>query len=279
MVTSTRNALVQRARKLHKRGMRDRVREFLVEGVNGIDAALDAGVALEQLFVSGETLPGQAGPAGRAREAGVPVVEVSPAVMDVISGAETPPGAVAIAPFVDVDPAALLDAGSDLLVVLAEVRDPGNLGTILRTAGAAGAGGVFLSAGTVDIYNPKVVRASSGAVFHVPVAREVAVPWVLAELGNRHVLRVAADPFATVSYDEVDMRGPSALVFGNEAWGLPEEVAAAVDHRASIPMRASTESLNVGIAAAVFLFEAVRQRRSGGGAPAGSAEPAGGRGR
>jgi TrmH family RNA methyltransferase len=113
----------------------------------------------------------------------------------------------------------------------------------------------------VDVYNPKVVRASAGALFHVPVAREVAVPWILTELGARNIRRVAADPTATATYDEVDMRGPSALVFGNEAWGLPGEAVAAVDERASIPMSASAESLNVGIAAAVFLFEAVRQRR------------------
>jgi tRNA G18 (ribose-2'-O)-methylase SpoU len=83
----------------------------------------------------------------------------------------------------------------------------------------------------------------------------------LTELGARNIRRVAADPTATATYDEVDMRGPSALVFGNEAWGLPGEAVATVDERASIPMRASAESLNVGIAAAVFLFEAVRQRR------------------
>jgi TrmH family RNA methyltransferase len=245
--------------------MRDRAQEFLVEGANGIEGALESGRRLEVLFVSGPTSQGGEvqldGLVEKARAARVQTYEVSPEVMHSISDADTPPGAVAVAPFVDVDPAQLLDAGSDLLVVLAEVRDPGNLGTILRTARAAGAGGVFLTKGTVDVYNPKVVRASAGALFHVPVAREVAVPWVLAELGARNIRRVAADPTATATYDEVDMRGPSALVFGNEAWGLPGEAVAAVDDRASIPMRASAESLNVGIAAAVFLFEAVRQRR------------------
>jgi TrmH family RNA methyltransferase len=267
VITSVRNGLVQRARKLRRRGMRDRAREFLVEGTNGIEGALESGRRLEVLFVSrptGATSQGEGqfdGLVETARTARVPTFEVSPEVMQAISDADTPPGAVAIAPFVDVDPTQLLDSGSDLLVVLAEVRDPGNLGTILRTARAARAGGVFLTKGTVDVYNPKVVRASAGALFHVPVAREVAVPWVLAELGSRHIRRVAADPSATASYDEVDMRGPSALVFGNEAWGLPGEAVAVVDERASIPMRASAESLNVGVAAAVFLFEAVRQRR------------------
>jgi len=261
VITSTRNGLVQRARKLHRRGMRDRSREFLVEGANGIEEALAAGRRPELLFVTDPAPPSAAALLEEARASKVPVQMVSPQVMETISDAESPPGAVAVVPFVDVDPRALLDARPDLLVVLAEVRDPGNLGTILRTARAAGAGGVFLTKGTVDVYNPKVVRASAGALFHVPLAREVAIPWILPELGNRDIRRLAADPTASPTYDEVDMTGPTALVFGNEAWGLAEEVAAAVDERASIPMRASAESLNVGIAAAVFLFEAVRQRR------------------
>ncbi len=242
--------------------MRDRSRRFLVEGVNGIDAALEAGVDLEALFVADVVTDAMAELAGRASAARVPVVEVSAPVMTAISDAETPPGAVAIAPFVDVDARALLEVAPELSVVLVEVRDPGNLGTILRTARAAGVGGVFLTKGTVDAYNAKVVRSAAGALFHLPVAREVAVPWVLSELGNRRVQRVAADPTATATYDEVDMRGPCALVFGNEARGLTEEVVAAVDVRASIPMHSSAESINVAVAAAVFLFEAVRQRRS-----------------
>lgn len=261
MITSVHNGLVQRARKLRKRALRDRAHEFLVEGANGIGEALSSGRRLELLFVSEPN-----GAAGEIAELGraswVPVIEVSPAVMQAISDAETPPGALAVAPFVDLDPSELLASPSDLMVVLAEVRDPGNLGTILRSAWAAGAGSVFLTKGTVDVYNPKVVRASAGAIFHLAVAREVAIPWILAELGKRNIRRIAADPTALKTYDEVDMRGRCALVFGNEAWGLPEEVAAAVDETASIPMNASAESLNVGIAAAVFLFEALRQRRA-----------------
>lgn len=241
--------------------MRDRAHEFLVEGTNGIEEAFAVGRRPELLLVTDPTPPAVTRVLALAKEARVPVQFVTPDVMGAVSGAETPPGAVAIVPFLETDPLRLLDGPAQLLVVLAEVRDPGNLGTILRTAWAAGADGAFLSEGTVDVYNPKVVRASAGAVLRLPVAREVGIPWVLTELGKRNIHRVAADPTAVVSYDEVDMGGPCALVFGNEAWGLPEEVLAAVDSRASIPMRAQAESVNVGIAAAVFLFEALRQRR------------------
>lgn len=199
--------------------------------------------------------------AERADEGGVPVVVVNDRVMASISDAATPQGIVAIAGFVDQPAEQLLERSPDLSVVLAEVRDPGNVGTILRSAWAVGAGAVFLGAGTADVYNPKVVRATAGALFRVPVARGVAIPWLLDELGDRGIRRVAADPHSGVAYDDVDLTRRCALVFGNEAWGVPEEVVRRVDERATIPMRGRAESLNVGAAAAVFLFEAARQRR------------------
>lgn len=267
MITSVHNPLILRARRLQKRPGRARAGEFLVEGANGIGEALAARRPLSAVFVSPPASPESGGevPAGDLAEAaaaaGAPVHRVSGAVMAALSGTEEPPGAVAIAPFVDLPASTLLDHGGDLFVVLDRVRDPGNLGTVLRAAWAAGAAGVFLSGSAVDLYNPKVVRASAGALFRVPVAREVAIPWVLAELGSRKIRRIAADPAGRVPYDAVPMVGPCALVFGNEAWGLPPEVLAAVDDTASIPMRAAAESLNVGVSAAVFLFEAGRQRR------------------
>ena len=261
MISSVHNPLVQRARKLRKRGMRARAGSFLVEGVNGIAEALAAGVRPDVLFVTEPCPESVDGLAGAARAARVAVHPVSEPVMRALSDAETPPGVVAVVPFIDVGAERILDGGSDLLVVLEAVQDPGNLGTSLRTARAAGAGGVLLTEGTVDIYNPKVVRASAGAMFRVPVAREVAIPWVLAELALRRFRRIAAVPTAPATYDEVDMGGPCALVFGNEARGLSQEALAAVDQQASIPMHAAADSLNVGISAAVFLFEAGRQRR------------------
>jgi TrmH family RNA methyltransferase len=262
VISSAQNPLVQRARKLRKRAMRARAREFLVEGVNGIEEAFAAGRTPELLLLTDPGSEPLNALASLARRSRVPVQVVSPAVMASVSEAETPPGAVAIVPFVDVSPERLLEGDPDLLVLLDAVQDPGNLGTILRTARAAGAGGVLLGEGTVDVYNPKVVRASAGSIFRVSVAREVAIPLILAELASRQFRRIAAVPVAPVTYDKVDMSGPCALVFGNEARGLPQEVLAAVDETASIPMQAAAESLNVGISAAVFLFEAGRQRRS-----------------
>jgi TrmH family RNA methyltransferase len=241
--------------------LRDRDRTFLVEGVTGLEEALSARARLETVFVEQPASPRVSKLAERAAAAGVPVVEVGDRVMASISDAATPQGIVAIAGFVDQPVERLLEPAPDLSVVLADVRDPGNVGTILRSAWAVGAGAVFLGAGTADVYNPKVVRASAGALFRVPVARGVALPWLLDELGHRGVCRVAADPHSGTAYDDVDLTGRCLLVFGNEAWGVPEEIVHRVDERATIPMRGQAESLNVGAAAAVFLFEAARQRR------------------
>lgn len=262
MITSLRNPHIQTARKLVKRAVRDGRREFLVEGANGVGQALESGAPITNLFVTGpdDTFPEHG---RRARARGVPVLVVSAEVMRTISSTTSPAGIVAVSQFVDRDPVALLKESPGLAVVLAGVRDPGNAGTIIRSCAAAGADAVFLGEATVDIYNPKFVRATAGAMFNLPFARNVEIPWLLNELGNLGLQRVAADPVGEAVYDQVDFRRRTAFVLGNEAWGVTEELASAVDARVSIPMSKSVESLNVGMAATVLLFEAARQRRAG----------------
>jgi RNA methyltransferase, TrmH family len=197
-----------------------------------------------------------------ARRRKVQVMEVSPRVMNAISGATTPPGILAVCEYVDLDPRLLLERPLELVVVLAGVRDPGNAGTIIRSASAVGADALFLGDETVDVYNPKVIRATAGAVFHLPLSRNVEVPWLLEDLERRGFRRLAADPKGEVVYDQVDMRNKIALILGNEASGVDPVVAEAVDARVAIPMKGGLDSLNVGMAAAVLLFEAARQRRT-----------------
>lgn len=262
MITSLRNPHIQAARKLVKRAVRDARREFLVEGPNGVGQALDSAAPLTVLFLAGsdEVFPEHS---RRARAVGIPVLLVSDDVMRAISSTTTPAGIVAVSRFVDRDPVALLKDPPSLAVVLAGVRDPGNAGTIIRSCAAAGADAVFLGEATVDIYNPKFVRATAGALFNLPFARNVEIPWLLEKLGSLDLHRVAADPVGEAVYDQVDFRRRTAFVLGNEAWGVAEELASAVDARVSIPMSKSVESLNVGMAATVLLFEAARQRRAG----------------
>jgi TrmH family RNA methyltransferase len=151
-----------------------------------------------------------------------------------------------------------------LLVVGVDVRDPGNAGTIVRSAEAAGAQGVIFCRGSVDVTNPKTVRASAGALFHVPVVEGCDPQEVLGVLGDVGQMRIAAVAHGGERPDRVDLCRAVALIFGNEAQGLPADVLAGVDTAVTIPMPGRSESLNLGMAASILLYEARRQRATGG---------------
>jgi TrmH family RNA methyltransferase len=181
-------------------------------------------------------------------------------VLERVADTVTPQPVAAIVGSVDVD----LDAlrSSQFVVVCVDVRDPGNLGTVLRVAEASGAGGVICCEGSVDAFSPKTVRASAGSLFHVPVVAGGEPLEVLDRMGRWGVHRVGADAHGGSPYDTVDLTVPTALVLGNEAHGLPPRVGAHLDGTVTIPMIGRTESLNVGMAAAVLCFERARQQRA-----------------
>jgi TrmH family RNA methyltransferase len=189
---------------------------------------------------------------------GVRVHRLAPGVMDRVAGTVTPQGVLAVFPMVDRDPEVL--AGGTLVVVLDDVRDPGNAGTVLRTADAAGADAVVCCGGTVDPYNPKTVRSSAGSLFHVPLVVEPDTGRALAALAAHGYRRLGAVVRGGEDYVAVDWTRPTAVVLGNEAAGLPEGLA--LDATVAIPMAGRAESLNVGTACAVLCFEALRQRRT-----------------
>jgi TrmH family RNA methyltransferase len=266
MITSTRNRRVAAAARLRKRGLREQDRLFLVEGAQAAGEAVAAG-AVETLFhVPGSTgrVPDVVAAAGRA---GAETVEVSPPVMGHLTSSVSPQGIVAVARFVDVR---LGDAPAGLVPVLCSVRDPGNAGTILRSADAAGAAGVVFTRDSVDVYNPKAVRASAGSLFHLPVVRDVAAAEAVQTLREEGATILAAAPDGTVLMHEADLTGPTALLLGNEAWGLPGAVRDMADDEIRVPIHGAAESLNLAAAAVLLMFEAARQRAAG---PAGRPEP------
>jgi TrmH family RNA methyltransferase len=181
----------------------------------------------------------------------------------------TPQGLVGVCRFLDAPFEDILAARPRLVAVLANVRDPGNAGTVLRCADAAGAEAVVLTDASVDLYNPKAVRASVGSHFHLPVAVGVPVEQAVAGLKGAGVRILAADGAGTDDLDdELDkgtMGGPTAWVFGNEAWGLPEETRALTDAVVRVPIHGKAESLNLATAAAVCLYASARAQRASGG--------------
>jgi TrmH family RNA methyltransferase len=177
---------------------------------------------------------------------------VSEAVLDACADTRTPQGVLAVVPFVQLKPR------PGLILILDCLRDPGNLGTILRSAEAAGVGQVILAPGTVDPYNPKVVRGGMGVHLRLPV---LSLPWpAIAELVSGRAIWLA-DASAGVAYDAVDWTRPSALLVGGEAAGPGEQACALATGRVRIPMAEGPESLNAAMAATVILFEAARQQR------------------
>ncbi len=257
-VLALRHQKVQRLRRLlSRRTAREADGVFVVEGVKVLSEALDAGVGVESVYVAAGSAVEPV--AQRAYDAGARLYELAPGVLERVADTVTPQPVMAVVPFVDRPLAAV--RGAALLVVAVDVRDPGNAGTILRSAEAAGAGGVLFCDGSVDFYNPKTVRASAGSLFHVPVVAGGDPVVVLREMATWGVQRLATTATGGLDYTEIDLTGPVAFVLGNEANGLSSELEELLDNRVTIPIVGRSESLNVGMAAAVLCFEAARQRR------------------
>ncbi len=188
---------------------------------------------------------------------------VTDKVMRALSDTVSPQGILAVVPFIELP----LPENPWLVLVVDRVRNPGNLGTILRSAEAAGASQVILTPATVDVYSPKVVRGAMGAHFHLPIATGVGWSEVAEALEDRQIL--LAEAKGEKIYYEVDWTKPSALIVGSEAEGASQEAERLATERIVIPMQGKAESLNVAVASGVILFEATRQRRTQDGKGAG----------
>ena len=256
MITSIRNPKVAAALKLHKRAFRERERAFLVEGVQALDEALSMSRgSLSALF---HTVPSH-DLVERAREAAITMVHVSDEVMARLTGTVTPQGFVGVASFVDVALEAVPESPA-CVALLHEVRDPGNAGTVLRSADAVGANAVVFSSSSVDVYNAKTVRASAGSLFHLPVVSGMPVPAIVERLRASGLTILAADGAGDRTVDEADLGRPHAWLFGNEAWGLTAEDRALADEIVRVPLHGRAESLNLAMAATVCLYASARHR-------------------
>lgn len=233
----------------------------MAEGTKVLGEALRAEAPIESVYVDPAHLdPAAQAVVARCMDRGHRVYDLEPGVLERVAGTVHPQSVLAVVHHVDV-PLDTFEHQPDLVVICADVRDPGNAGTVLRSAAAAGAGAVVCCNGSVDVYNPKAVRASAGALFHVPVVAGGDVAEVLDEVGRWGLVRMGAIAKGGRDHAATDLCRPLALVVGNEAAGLGDAARARVDEWLTIPMAGRTESLNVGIAAGVVCFEAARQRR------------------
>ena len=257
MITSKTNAKVRYVRSLYRKANRHRERRFVVEGVRLVEEMIGEGHEPDLFFCTEEAFGNSRVSAliDGVASSGTEVMSVSEGVMRFMADTKTPQGVLAVAAFPELEL-----AGSGLTLVLDALRDPGNLGTILRTAEAAGVGQVITVRGTVDPFSPKVVRGGMGAHFRLPIQRDLSWEQVGRALEDRRVL--LADARQGTPYYEVDWMRSIALIVGGEAHGAGRTAEGLAAERVVIPMAGGVESLNVAVAAGIMLFEAARQREA-----------------
>jgi RNA methyltransferase, TrmH family len=266
MYASASMARLKAARRLTKRALRQRERAFLAEGPQAVSEALATGAHVTGLFVTAPAQVRHADLVGKAEDAGVDVQLVSGEVMSELAQTVTPQGLLAVCDFVDVPLDQVAAAKPALVALLANVRDPGNAGTVLRAADAAGAGAVIFADASVDVYNGKCVRASAGSLFHLPVVRDVDARAAVHAARAAGLAVLAADASGEADLDDLADRGglhrPTAWLFGNEAHGLPADVVQAADMSVRVPIYGRAESLNLSAAAAVCLYASAQAQHT-----------------
>jgi TrmH family RNA methyltransferase len=262
IITSLQNEQVKHVRALQAKSRARRKTElFVVEGVNLIEEALLMDAAINEIFYTEDFVAEGDGMEliQRLSEMGAPMIPVSEEVMQEMSDTQTPQGILAVLPWVQKASPDLLD----FVMVIDGVGDPGNMGTIMRSAVGAGVQEMVLTAGTVDVWNPKVVRAGMGAHFRIPI-RQLSWEGIRSNF-EEHVIFLA-DASSAINYYDIDWTQPSVLIVSDETQGASEDALRTAHVHTGIPMAGNFDSLNVAAATAVMLFEAVRQRAKRGSA-------------
>ncbi|MFM5903855.1 MAG: TrmH family RNA methyltransferase [Microbacteriaceae bacterium] len=242
--------------KLNKKDARSETGLFLLEGFQGLKEALDRPKLIRDIFVTESAHAEHAELFERAVQARVSVTLVSETVLKALVDTQTPQGVVAVCEQMHVDVDGIWDSQARLVALLANIRDPGNAGTVLRAADAAGADAVVFSDNSVDVFNPKVVRSTTGSLFHLPVAVGASSLEFIAQ-AKAAGFQVFAASGGGVSIADLSadiLAKPTLWVFGNEAWGFEPEVLAAVDQVVAVPIYGAAESLNLATAASICLY-------------------------
>jgi len=265
VLTNPRADRVRSVRALSKRPVRERTGRFAVEGPQGVrEAVRYAPSRVRDVYVTSEALERyEADIIGPARAAGLWVHEVTPDVLAAMAETDAPQGVLAVVDTAVDTLDGVLDAGPRLLVLLTHVRDPGNAGTVIRGADAAGFDAVLVSSASVDVHASKVVRSTAGSLFHLPVVTGLDVEATLQRLRAAGIRRYAADGAGTTLLPDADLSGAHCWVMGNEAWGLEAGVRDACDDAVRVPIHGRAESLNLAMAATICMFASAGQHDRG----------------
>lgn len=261
VLTNVRAPKVARARRLLKRGFRESDGAFLAEGPQACREGALAG-KVTQLFLTQEALDRYPEIVATVENSGAEITLCNSTVIEQFSSTVTPQGMTAVVRMWDQNPDAIFHASAKLVVALTAVRDPGNAGSVIRVADAAGADGVIMSSDSVDLFNPKVVRSSVGSLFHLPIAIGQNLAETISTARSNGMQVLAADTGGISLYGDANLAKPTLWIFGNEAWGIPKEVLELVDHVVSIPIYGQAESLNLATASALCLYASATAQSS-----------------
>ena len=256
MLIDPKAAKVRGVAKLTKKDARSSTGLFLLEGPQGLKEALDRPKLIVELYATEDAVERYPDLFERAESARIQVQLVSEPVLKALTDTTTPQGVVAVCEQIDVNLKNIIDAKPQLVALLANIRDPGNAGTVLRAADAAGADAVIFSANSVDVYNPKVVRSTTGSLFHLPFAVDIEIEDAISALKAAGLQVFAANGGGQQIPDlpAETLAKPTVWVFGNEAWGFEQSTLDLVDQEVAVPIYGAAESLNLATAASICLY-------------------------
>lgn len=262
-ITSRSNEQLKLIKSLHNKKSRDQKKLFFVEGLRIVTEAIEEENRVYAVFYS-ESLAGINGGnelLTKLENSRLRIYRVSERLFREICDTETPQGVLAVVKMKECTMEEVLGKENPFLVILDSIQDPGNMGTIIRTADACGADGVVLAGGCVDAYNPKTLRSTMGSIFRIPIVKTGNLPELLGILKKKGIRSFAGHLKGERHHFDSDYTKPSALIIGNEANGIKEDALPFIDELVSIPMPGRAESLNASVAAGIMMYEVVRQRR------------------
>ncbi|TCO73656.1 TrmH family RNA methyltransferase [Marinisporobacter balticus] len=263
-ISSDENPMIKHIKQLARRKYRLEYGEYMVEGVRIIRDGLENNSSIKSIVFS-ERLYNTSGGEGLLQdllEKNIKIYQVPESIFLKLSDTQNPQGIIGIFSCKAYDLDAILNCEKSLFLILDRIQDPGNLGTIIRSADAAGFDAVLLTKGCVDLYNLKTIRSTMGSIFHFPIIHVGKTKDVIQHLKAETIKIVSTSLETNKYYDEVDYKGRTAFVIGNEGHGVLKEVLDLSDELVKIPMKGKAESLNAAIAASIMMYEAVRQRRN-----------------
>ncbi len=264
MITSSSNSLIKHVRLLHKKKIRWESKNFFVEGLRSVKESIISHAEIEYFLYSDSLFETKGGKDlfSLIDKNYENVYNITDKLLKEISDTQNPQGIIAVVRFNKNSLNEALKERNNFLILLDRVQDPGNMGTIIRTADALGANGILITSGCVDPYNPKTIRATMGSIFHIPLIHYDNVDEVLLDLKKRNIEVISTGLESSRPCYEIDFTKDFVLVIGNEASGISERVQELSDTIVKIPMQGRAESLNAAIASGIVMYEASRQRQN-----------------